>query len=209
MSVMQSYARFGRQAVPGDRCARILSSLLCPPLAATLLAPVGWARGGLSGPAVLAGLTLLLLNAAVPAAFVVLAVRRGWIADYWLARHQDRHLVAFLSVLCAVVAVLACGLGFRQPVFTWLSLAAMLQFLLLAGLTLFSKVSYHAAVVSGVATATLVLVSPPLGVALYGLALCAGWSRLHLRRHTPLQVGAGLLSAFVVPVASLFLPLPS
>jgi hypothetical protein len=207
MSTLQTYTRYGRLALPGDRCARLISNLLCPPLAAMLLAPVGWARAGLTPAAIAAGVLFLLLNAAVPAAFVLLAVRRGWVADRWLSRHQDRHLAAFLSVVCAVASLLVCGLALREPVFTWLSMAAVLQFLVLAGLTLFFKVSYHSAVVAGVALAAAVLVSLPVGVLLYGLALLTGWARLHLRRHTRPQVAAGLMTAGAVPVAGLFLPL--
>jgi membrane-associated phospholipid phosphatase len=74
-----------------------------------------------------------------------------------------------------------------------------------AVITNYWKISLHTAVTAGTAT-ILTIVYGPVALAGWAVVTATGWSRIHLREHTPAQVIAGGIVGAVV-AAAVFLPL--
>ena len=83
-------------------------------------------------------------------------------------------------------------------IFLPLSAALACQLAFLAVVTVWWKISYHAAILAGLAMVAIAWGGLTVGAPFLGLSVLVGWARLHLHRHTPAQVVAGWLSA--VPI---------
>lgn len=161
---------------------------------------------GADGEPVLASVvTLVVTTALLPTIFVYAAYLAGLISSPDLPRRSERLQPALFTTLCAVAAYpLLQGVG-APPLFLSLDAALAVQMALLALVTSWWKISYHAAGAAGLTIVAFALGDLSVSVPLVGLMVLVGWARVRLGRHTPRQVAAGWLSAlpivwFVWPV---------
>jgi membrane-associated phospholipid phosphatase len=133
---------------------------------------------------------------AVPLPLV--AHRLAYVRDLDVSDREKRAPIAAASAVLAALGAIALLLDGAQATLTALAGAATAQGTLLALLTLREKVSYHAGGAGGLALAGWLLGGPPVGLALGALALATAWSRCYLGKHTPGQVGLGLLSSLAL-----------
>ena len=146
-------------------------------------------------PVLASVVTLVVTTAIVPTLFVYAAYLAGLISSPDLPRRSERLQPALFTTLCAVVAYpLLRGVS-APPLFLSLDIALALQMALLALVTIWWKISYHAASAAGLALVALALGGLSVAGPLLGLAALVGWARVRLGRHTPGQVAAGWLSA--------------
>lgn len=176
-----------------DRCARVLSEVFAPSVIVVGLAlAVAWSATHSPLPALGWGLLVALTSSILPMIGIVWGARAG----RWQGHHvRDRQgrlipfgLLIVLSVLGLVLLVL-CG----AP---WSMIAldiAMLSVLAVTGvITVWWKVSMHAAGAGGAAM-ILVAVFSPLLLVSWLVVAAVGWSRVRLRDHTAAQVWVGAL----------------
>lgn len=98
----------------------------------------------------------------------------------------------------------------RQPSALRFATAQVIVVFLLLLITVFWKVSVHGAGAGALLAIAIALFSSRPGVfALFALGGGAVfWARLHVKAHTPLQVGLGAVLGYAVFAATLNLPLP-
>ncbi|HEX5692543.1 MAG TPA: phosphatase PAP2 family protein, partial [Roseiflexaceae bacterium] len=107
---------------------------------------------------------------------------------------NELYLFGFVWVLIATLALGAFGLPRALLAFLFVALALGV----IGGvINLFWKISVHSASIAATATVAL-LFWQGLGLMLWLCALAVGWARVRTGNHTPLQVLAGFLSAFIV-----------
>jgi membrane-associated phospholipid phosphatase len=130
--------------------------------------------------------TWALLCAAVAFA----GTRLGWWPTHVPSERRPRLMLLGASAVAAAAVWMICGrLGAPPPLLAVGSTAPLLAGLLLAS-TWATNVSLH----TSAAAASVTLLTLELGTVwalLYPLVAAIGWSRLHLRAHTPLQVLTG------------------
>ncbi len=152
------------------------------------------------------GFALLTLGfvCAGPLFYVLLAMRLGLVSDLDLTRRHERwhpFLVSLLSYGLGLLLLLL--LHAPRSLELALSLTLLLGLLLLL-ITLWWKISIHAATLAGAATVL---------TALYGLVFLPSflllvlvcWSRVALGRHTPAQVISGALLSMSLALGLLLL----
>ena len=76
-----------------------------------------------------------------------------------------------------------------------LAAAVTVQLVILTAVTIFWKISYHAATAGTLLLSVMFVGSPQFVLPVAALALAVCWARVHLRRHTPAQVAMGMASA--------------
>ncbi|MGE3272951.1 MAG: hypothetical protein AB7P40_29725 [Chloroflexota bacterium] len=149
-----------------------------------------------NGPPVVKGMAVFFAAMGlVPSLFVYGLYRSGRVSNPGLPRRSERLQPAIFALICGVVAYpLLRSMG-AALVFVHLDTGLLLQMVVLAFVTIWWKISYHAAGAAGLVAAALAWggATPALPVAM--LALLIGWARVRLERHTPAQVAAGWLSA--------------
>jgi len=181
-----------------DRLARAVSLACAPPV---MILPVAGLASwyGAPGESPLVGIiTLVVTTALLPTLFVYAAYLAGLISSPDLPRRSERLQPALFTTLCAVVAYpLLRGVG-APPLFLSLDAALAVQMALLALVTFWWKISYHAAGAAGLAVVALALGDLSISGPLFALAGLVGWARVRLGRHTPRQVAAGWLSALPI-----------
>jgi membrane-associated phospholipid phosphatase len=150
--------------------------------------------------AVLWGGIAALFASVLPYAIILRGVRRGRLSNTNLSLRQERiriGVVALASILLAL-AVLAALDAPAEMVALLASIAAGVA----CGwvITLWWKISVHAAIAAGAATVLLLVLGPAL-LAAWLLVAVIAWSRVQVGDHTPAQVLVGAALGIVVTAA--------
>ncbi len=180
-----------------DRFARVVTEVLAPSvIVAVLPLAVAWAATGTLVGALLWGLLVALTSSVLPVLAIVWGARRGhW--DSHHVRERRARAVPFVLLIAFSFAGLAVLVVAAAP---WpmiaLDISMLVPLALCALITWWWKISMHTAVAAG-ATVVLAVVFTRGFAVLALLVAIVGWSRVHLRDHTPAQalVGAAIGAA--------------
>jgi membrane-associated phospholipid phosphatase len=180
------------------RVARLVGGLLSPPPILVVLAlVVAWASSPTLAMAVLWGGLAALFVSVLPYAIILRGVRHGRLSDKNISLREQRirfGLVAITSILLGLVLLAA----FDAPA-EMVALQASIAVGVACGwvITLWWKISVHAAIAAGAAT-VLTLVFGPALLAVWPLVAVIAWSRVQVGDHTTAQVLAGVALGVVV-----------
>ncbi|MGE3272165.1 MAG: hypothetical protein AB7P40_25660 [Chloroflexota bacterium] len=184
---------------PADRLARAISIVCAPPvMILPLIALAVWQTDEFNEAVVRGSLTFFLATSVLPSLFVYAAYRAGFVSSPDLPRRSERLQPSVFAAVCAVAAYPLLRAAGAAAIFLPLSSALAVQLLVLALVTIWWKISYHAAGVAGLTVVALAWGGTSLALPFMALSVMVAWARLHLRRHTRSQVVAGWLSALPV-----------
>jgi membrane-associated phospholipid phosphatase len=180
------------------RVARLVGELLSPPpILAVLALVVAWDSSPTPAMAMLWGGIATVSASVLPYALILRGVRRGRLTDRNISLREQRirfGVVATASILTGL-AVLA---AFDAPA-EMVALLASIAVGLACGwvITLWWKISVHAAIAGGAASVLLLVFGTALLV-VWPLVAVIAWSRVQVGDHTPAQVLAGVALGVVV-----------
>jgi membrane-associated phospholipid phosphatase len=180
------------------RVARLVGEVLSPPpILAVLALVIAWASSPTPAMAVLWGGIAAVSASVLPYALILRGVRRGRLTDKNISLRQQRirfAAVAIASILTGLTVLAA----FDAPA-EMVALQASIAAGVACGwvITLWWKISVHAAIAAGAATVLLLVFGLALLVVWPLVALIA-WSRVQVGDHTPAQVLAGIALGIVV-----------
>ncbi len=178
-----------KPSTPGEWAAYLISQLCSPPVmaltavvltAVTLALPRIWMWVGV----------YLILGMVIPLGYVVWLVRRGKVTDLDLQLREQRNGPFIVTIAGVSAAWLVMRLGGAPEAFTLMAGASVIQSLLIYLITLRWKISVHTSTAAGM-TVLLWSVAGRTAVPLALTLPFIAWSRVKLRRHTPLQTLAG------------------
>jgi membrane-associated phospholipid phosphatase len=155
--------------------------------------------------ALLWGLLAGVAVGVIPLAFLRLGVRRGRWNDHHVRQQESRPLPLIVAACSVAAGLVLLVLGHAPSRITALVVAMLIGLVAVLLVSVWWKVSIHAAVAAG----TAIILSQSFGVT--GLAIgiivavAAAWSRLAAGDHTLMQVAVGL--AIGATAALLYLPL--
>jgi membrane-associated phospholipid phosphatase len=180
------------------RVARLVGELLSPPPILVVLALViAWASSPTPAMAILWGGIAAASTSVLPYALILRGVRRGRLSDRNISFREQRIRFAAVAIT-SILTGLAVLAAFDAP-----AEMVALQVSITAGvacgwvITLWWKISVHAAIAAGAAIVLLLVFGPALLVVWPLVALIA-WSRVQVGDHTPAQVLAGVALGIVV-----------
>ena len=196
-----------RQAAPpgqpprrtaADVAARVVTELTAPaPVLVALLLTVGGASGRTLATGLGWGLLAAVFFSIAPFAGILWGVVQGRLSDHHVSQRAQRPVVIVLSLASFVAGFLVMHAGGApRPLIAVMAalLAAAVVSLLV---TLVWKMSMHMAV-AGCAAALLPSILGPGALLIWPALVVVGWSRVHLRDHTPAQTVAGALAGAAV-----------
>ena len=180
------------------RVARLVGELLSPPPILVALAMiVAWDSSPTAGMAVVWGGIAAVFASVLPYALILRGVRRGRLSDRNISLRGQR--IRFGGVAIASILVgLAVLVAFDAPA-EMVALLVSIAVGVACGwvITLWWKISAHAAIAAGAVT-VLVFVSGTALLAAWPLVALIAWSRVEVGDHTPAQVLAGVALGIVV-----------
>jgi hypothetical protein len=166
------------------RVARLVGEVLPPPpILAVLALVIAWDTSPTPAMAVVWGGIAAVSASVLPYALILRGVRRGRLSDKNISLRQQRirfGVVAITSILLGLILLAA----FDAPA-ELVALQASIAVGVACGwvITLWWKISVHAAIAAGAATVLLLVVGPALLVVWPLVALIA-WSRVQVGDHT-------------------------
>jgi membrane-associated phospholipid phosphatase len=180
------------------RVARLVGEVLSPPpILAVLALVVAWDSSPTPAMAVVWGGIAAVSASVLPYALILRGVRRGRLTDRNISLRQQR--VRFAAVaIASILTGLTVLAAFDAPA-EMVALQASIAVGVACGwvITLWWKISVHAAIAAGAATVLLLVFGLALLVVWPLVALIA-WSRVQVGDHTPAQVLAGIALGIVV-----------
>jgi membrane-associated phospholipid phosphatase len=180
------------------RVARLVGELLSPPPILVVLAlVVAWASSPTPAMAVVWGAIAAAFASVLPYALILRGVRRGQLSDTNISLREQRirfGVVAITSILVGLAVLAALDAPAEM-----VALQASIAVGVACGwvVTLWWKISVHAAIAAGAAT-VLVLVFGPALLVVWPMVALIAWSRVQVGDHTPAQVLAGVALGIVV-----------
>jgi membrane-associated phospholipid phosphatase len=180
------------------RVARLVGELLSPPPILVVLAlVVAWASSPTPAMALVWGTIAAVFASVLPYALILRGVRRGQLSDTNISLREQRirfGVVAITSILVGLAVLAALDAPAEM-----VALQASIAVGVACGwvVTLWWKISVHAAIAAGAAT-VLVLVFGPALLVVWPLVALIAWSRVQVGDHTPAQVLAGVALGIVV-----------
>jgi membrane-associated phospholipid phosphatase len=180
------------------RVARLVSERLSPPPIIVVLALlVAWDSSPTPGMAIVWGGIAAVSASVLPYALILRGVRRGQLSDKNISLRQQRirfAAVAITSILTGLTVLAA----FDAPA-EMVALQASIAAGVACGwvITLWWKISVHAAIAASAATVLLLVFGLALLV-VWPLVAVIAWSRVQVGDHTPAQVLAGIALGIVV-----------
>jgi membrane-associated phospholipid phosphatase len=175
------------------RLARILTEIFAPaPTVAALLLVVAWHTAATAVDAVRWGLLSVLFASLIPFAYIIRGVRRRRLTDHHVRVREQRPIVLVVGIVSVLVGVgLLILLGAPRDLVALVSAMAVgLMSSMLV--TLFWKISVHAAVTAGAVVVLVLIFGPSLAWTGLVVALVA-WARVAVGDHTPAQAIAGVI----------------
>jgi membrane-associated phospholipid phosphatase len=180
------------------RVARLVGELLSPPpiLVAVALA-VAWVSSSTRAMAVVWGTIAALFASVLPYALILRGVRQGRLSNRNISLRKQR--IRFGGVAIASILFGLAVLAALDAPAEMVALLASIAVGVAGGwvVTLWWKISVHAAIAAGAAT-VLTLVFGPALLAVWPLVALIAWSRVQVGDHTPAQVLAGVALGIVV-----------
>jgi membrane-associated phospholipid phosphatase len=180
------------------RVARLVGEVLSPPPILIVLALlVAWDSSPTPAMAVVWGAIAAVSASVLPYALILRGVRRGRLSDRNISLRQQRIRFAAVAI-ASILTGLAVLAAFDAPA-EMVALQASIAVGVACGwvITLWWKISVHAAIAAGAATVLLLVFGLALLVVWPLVALIA-WSRVQVGDHTPAQVLAGIALGIVV-----------
>lgn len=180
------------------RVARRVGELLSPPPMLVVLAlVVAWASSPTPAMAVLWGGVAAIFASLLPYGLIVRGVRRGRLSDKNLSLRQERIRLGVVAITSNLIG-LAVLAAFDAPA-EMVALLASIAVGVACGwvITLWWKISVHAAIAAGAATVLLLVFGTAL-LAAWPLVAVVAWSRVQVGDHTLAQVLAGVALGVVV-----------
>jgi membrane-associated phospholipid phosphatase len=180
------------------RVARLVGELLSPPpILAVLALVVAWDSSPTPAMAILWGGIAAVSASVLPYALILRGVRRGRLSDKNISLREQRIRFAAVAIT-SILTGLAVLAAFDAPA-EMVALQASIAVGVACGwvITLWWKISVHAAIAAGAATVLLLVFGPAL-LAVWPLVAVIAWSRVQVGDHTPAQVLAGVALGIVV-----------
>lgn len=190
MQFTQALAYAKTQAISHSRWARLISNMFSPPL--MIMAGICLIAGVLGPAAWQWAVGYLLIALVLPISFVAWQLKRGRLTSLEMHLRSERVQPYFVTLGCSLAAWLWLRLGMAPALLTVLAGVGVVQVALMLAVTLFWKISAHSASISGLVALALSLFGS-VALPLLVLVPLVGWARVHLRRHSLMQVIAGSL----------------
>lgn len=183
--------------------AFFVSHLLSPPVVwAVWIYAIAWTYSAERGQNLLFASLFAAAVCAAPILFVSLMVRNGRIGDLHMRESRER----FIPYSIAIVGGLICTIAFSHlgadPIFYLVTLATIVELALMLVATVFIHVSFHAAGMTSVISASALMFGLGNGLVFLPLLLLVALARLVLGRHSPAQIILGALIGVLAPLGT-------
>ena len=153
---------------------------------------------------------ILLITCILPAALIYFLIRKGKVSDFDVSNPRQRGIPFTFATICYIAAAVFVFVlnapGWMPAFFIGAAIVSGLSMLI----SKWWKISAHSASVGGVTALIYWLVyqsylniAPMMWLSITIIVTgLVGWARLYLRHHTPAQVFAGAILAFIVELAT-------
>ena len=137
-----------------------------------------------------------------PIFFVTFMVRNGRISDVNMRESRDRYIPYSIAIIGGLCCLAVFPRYDASPVLYLVTLVTIVKLALMLVGTLFVHISFHAAGMASVISATSLIYGLNQGLLFLPVLLLVALARLVLGRHTPTQIFIGVLIGLLTPLGA-------
>lgn len=179
-----------------DRLARWVSILFDSSfLSLPIFLVFGWYSA--QAPGFFWAILSLAIVTGFPLTYLLVGRKCGWVSDMELSHREERPRFILVSLSSDVLALGMLWLGNGPHLLRLLVLTYFCLAIVMFTISSFWKISMHLAGVGGFSTALVFIFGAGALWAFFSLPLVS-WARLHRRKHTLVQLGAGAVVGIIV-----------
>ena len=184
--------------------AYVTSLLLSPPAVWTVwVYAIAWTSSADRQPNLLFASLFAFTVCAAPILFVSFMVRSGRIGDLHMRESRERYVPYSIAIVGGVLCTMIFGHTAADPVFYLVTLVTIVELALMLVGTVFIHISFHAAGMASVISATTLMFGFSKGLVFLPLLLLVVLARLVLERHSPAQIILGTLIGVLTPLGAI------
>ena len=142
-----------------------------------------------------------LMVCLLPILFVACMVKLGKIGDLHMRESRERYIPYLIAIIAAIFTEIIFLRFDAHPILVILTLVSIVELTLMLLGTFFNHISLHAMAITSMISATAILFGFSQSLIFIPLILVVVLARLVLRRHTPVQIMAGVLIGALTPFA--------
>lgn len=142
-----------------------------------------------------------LMVCLLPILFVACMVKLGKIGDLHMRESRERYIPYLIAIIAAIFTEMIFLRFGAHPILVILTLVSIVELTLMLVGTFFNHISLHAMAMTSMISATAILFGFSQSLIFIPLILVVVLARLVLRRHTPVQIMAGVLIGVLTPFA--------
>lgn len=178
--------------------ARILNELFNPPwVGVAILGAVAAQSATSVGQFILWWAVAAFFTSLVPMGFLVQAMRKGRVSDWYVTQARERMRPFTIALLSFTASAVVMVIFSAPAALLAVTLSGMVSMIVALAVTPRQKLSIHVGTVSG-GVVVLAFVFGPWALLLGLLIPIVGWARIRVAHHTPSQVVLGGLTAAIV-----------
>ncbi len=147
------------------------------------------------------GSIFTLMVCLLPILFVACMVKLGKIGDLHMRESRERYIPYLIAIIAAMFTEMIFLRFGAHPILVILTLVSIVELTLMLLGTFFNHISLHAMAMTSMISATAILFGFSQSLIFIPLILVVVLARLVLRRHTPVQIMAGVLIGALTPFA--------
>jgi membrane-associated phospholipid phosphatase len=180
--------------------ARWISHIISPHIVGVLLTVMVTLRYSPNPTMAFLWLVVLMpLLVLPPLGYLWWLVRQGYLTDIYMPNRETRLRPLTVMMIWSLICWLFIRYVQAPPVVEVFVLSAAIMIGVLSLVTLFWKISFHAAAITAAATTMLLVTDTPVWPMMVLIPL-VGWSRVRLGRHTPKQVIFGTILGALIAI---------
>lgn len=142
-----------------------------------------------------------LMVCLLPILFVACMVKLGKIGDLHMRESRERYIPYLIAIIAAIFTEMIFLRFGAHPILVIVTLVSIVELTLMLLGTFFNHISLHAMAMTSMISATAILFGFSQSLIFIPLILVVVLARLVLRRHTPVQIMAGVLIGALTPFA--------
>jgi len=142
-----------------------------------------------------------LMVCILPILFVAAMVRLGRIGDLHMRESRERYIPYSIAIIAGILTEIVFLQFGAHPILVILTLVSIVELTLMLLATFFNHISLHAMAASSMISAAAILFGFSQSLIFMPMILVVVLARLVLKRHTAVQIMAGLLISTLTPFA--------
>lgn|ERR1035437_874850 len=132
--------------------------------------------------------------------FIVIGIKLKYFSDFDISKRKQRPILYFFAIFLVILYIISLYYFQAPKIIFIVAFALTVGLIVLQIVNNYLKASGHVATITAFVTSMIVIHKEPYYLLGYAFVILVGWSRIKLKRHTPLEVTVGGILGIILSI---------